>query len=51
MDEFMYDYNLELVTYLLNKHIELITGRNPELEEEKEVKETEARSFFNEIGF
>lgn len=50
MNEFLFDYNLELVSYMINKHIELKTGANLN-SNDSEQKPTEARSFFSELGF
>ena len=52
MDEFLFDYNLELVSYMINKHIELTTGVNPNDKEDKgKTEPKEARNFFQELGF
>lgn len=50
MDEFLYDYNENLIADLLTRKFELLFG---ELNEEatNEPKETEARNFFQEMGF
>lgn len=51
MDEFLYEYNLELLTYMLNRKIELRTGANTSEEQEQIEQDTEARSFFHNLGF
>lgn len=52
MDEFLFDYNQSLLTYMINKKIELRTGVNPSDERgSKAPKKAEARNFFQELGF
>lgn len=52
MDEFLYDYNKELLFYMIGKKIELKTGVNPnDRTETKEPDTVEARDLFSGLGF
>ena len=44
LDEFLYDYNEDMVLYLINRHVEFMTGEVNE--EDKPPEPTNARSFF-----
>ena len=48
MNEFLYDYNQELITYMLDKNLELMTGKE---NNEPEVETIEARNLFSGLGF
>lgn len=44
LDEFLYDYNEDMVIDLINRHVDFTTGGTST--EEEKPKETNARSFF-----
>ena len=48
MDEFLYDYNQELIADMINRKIEFKYGVDPS--EEKEPETVEARDLFKGLG-
>lgn len=50
INEFLYDYNMEFLSYMLTQKIELKTGQDISEPEEK-TKTMDARDLFNGLGF
>ena len=49
INEFLYDYNQDLITDMINRKIELKYGVSPKEEKEQEI--VEARDLFKGLGF